>query len=310
MSSTTEPTIPISMAAAQENMAAVSTFTKTTHIDTYDYISPKNLDLGGKSVFITGASKGVGRQTALSYATAGASEIAVAARSDLSNLVIEIKEAAKKAGRKEPTVLGLKLDVTSEDSVKAAADAISAKFGGKLDILINNAGYLDDWAPLAEGSTFHWWQTYEVNVKGVFLCSKYFIPLLLASELKTNIITTSMGALAVTPTGSAYQTSKLAASRIAEYLAVEYKDKGLICYSIHPGGIKTELASNLPEEMQYVLVDELALPADTLAWLTADKRPWLSGRFISVKWDMRELEAKKDEIVKDDLLKFRLITSV
>ncbi|KAI1463327.1 putative oxidoreductase [Daldinia caldariorum] len=294
------------MGSAQENMAGFSAFTDTTYTDTYDYISPKNLDLSGKSVFISGASKGIGKQTALSYATAGASEIAIGARSDLSSLVTEIKEAAQKAGRKEPTVLALKLDVASEDSVKAAADAVSAKFGGKLDILINNAGYLNDWGKLAEGSTYHWWHTYEINVKGVYLSSKYFIPLLLAGELKTNIIVSSIGALVVIPTGSSYQSSKTAVSRIAEFLATEYENEGLISYSIHPGGIKTELATNMPEEFHSFLVDEVALPADALTWLGAERRPWLSGRFVNAKWDMRELEAKKDEIVKRDLLKFRL----
>ncbi|KAI1661898.1 putative oxidoreductase [Daldinia decipiens] len=299
------------MATPAANAAAVASFINTNHADTYEYIAPKKLDLSGKSVFITGASKGVGRETALSYAKAGASGIIIGARSDLSSLVTEIKEAAKKAGRKtEPTVLTLKLDVASEDSVKAAADAVSAKFGGKLDILINNAGYLEDWAPIAEASTYHWWYTYEVNVKGVFLCSKYFIPLLLASETKTNILTSSVGAIAVLPTASAYQSTKLAVSRLAEYIAAEYADQGLVCYSIHPGGIKTDLAINMPQDLQdRFLTDELALPADTLAWLGAERRPWMNGRFINAKWDMKELEAKKDEIVEGDLLKFRLTTS-
>ncbi|KAI0847843.1 putative oxidoreductase [Daldinia vernicosa] len=299
------------MPTPAENAKAVTSFVKTIYTDTYEYISPKNLDLSGKSVFITGASRGVGRETALSYAKAGASGIIVGARSDLSSLVPEIKEAAKKAGRKaEPTVLALKFDVTSEDSVKAAADAVSAKFGGRLDILINNAGYLDDWVPIAEANADSWWQTYEINVKGVFLCSKYFIPLLLASETKTNILTTSMGAIAVKPTASAYQPSKFVVSRLAEYVAAEYGDQGIVCYSLHPGGIKTDLATNMPKDVQaLVITDEVALPADTLAWLGAERRPWMNGRFINVKWDMKELEAKKDEIVKGDLLKFRLTTS-
>ncbi|KAI8962441.1 putative oxidoreductase [Daldinia sp. FL1419] len=290
------------------NAAAVSSFTNTVHTDTYEYISPKNIDLSGKSVFITGASKGVGRETALSYARAGASGIVVGARSDLTSLVSEIKDAAKRAGRNEPTVLSLKLDVTSEDSVKAASEAVSAKFGGKLDILINNAGYLDHWAPIAEASTYHWWQTYEVNVKGVFLCTKYFIPLLLASETKTNILTTSMGAVVIFPSASSYQSSKFVVSRLAEYIVAEYGDQGIICYSLHPGGVKTELATNMPVEMHKVLTDEVTLPADTLAWLGAERRPWLNGRFVNVKWNMKELEAKKDEIVKGDLLKFKLTT--
>jgi hypothetical protein len=52
--------------------------------------------------------------------------------------------------------------------------------------------------------------------------------------------------------------------------------------------------------------DEPALPADTITWLGNENRLWLGGRFVSVAWDMEELVAKKDEIVKGDLLKFRL----
>ncbi|KAI1085640.1 NAD(P)-binding protein [Whalleya microplaca] len=291
------------------NRDAVIRFTNTKHNDTYEYISPTKVDLSGHSVFITGASKGIGRVTALSYAAAGCSKIAIGARSDLSQLVPDIKEAAIKAGRKqEPKVVTVKLDVTSEDSVKAAADTIAKEFGGALDVLINNAGYLPKWLPVVEADPAEWWSTYEVNVKGVFLCSKHFIPLLLKSELKTNIVTASMGAIGIRPGASAYQSSKFAACRVAEYIDAEYGAQGLVCFAIHPGGVKTELALTMPKEMYKVLVDEPALSADTITWLGAEHRPWLGGRFISVQWDMEELEAKKDEIFKGDLLKFRMTT--
>ncbi|KAI1768775.1 hypothetical protein GGR53DRAFT_477016 [Hypoxylon sp. FL1150] len=220
------------MATADQNRAAVYGFTKTVHRDTYDFISPKKANLSGKSVFITGASKGVGRETALSFAEAGCDKIAIGARSDLSSVVGDIKEAARKAGHtKEPKVLSFKLDVSLEDDVKAAAETVSREFGGKLDVLVNNAGYLQECVPLGESSADGWWRHYEVNVKGVFLCSRYFMPLLLESELKTNVITSSIGAVVVMPGASAYQTSKLAVVRLAEFITHEYEDKGLICFA-------------------------------------------------------------------------------
>ncbi|KAI2468559.1 NAD(P)-binding protein [Annulohypoxylon bovei var. microspora] len=299
------------MATAAANQEAVSNFTKTIHNDTYEYISPKKLDLSGRSVFISGASKGVGKETALSYAAAGCSKIGIGARSDLSAVVTEIKEAARQAGRKdELKVVSVILDVTSEDSVKAAAKIISDEFEGKLDILINNAGYLPEWMQIGDSKVDEWWMTYEVNVKGVYLCSKYFIPLLLEGDLKTNLLTSSAGAIAVLPSASAYQSTKFVVCRLAEFIAVEYQDQGLVCYAFHPGGIKTELACNMPERMHKVLVDEPQLPGHCAVWLTAEKRPWLSGRYVNCKWDMEELEAKKDDIVKQDLLKFRMTTAV
>ncbi|KAI0971159.1 hypothetical protein F4678DRAFT_94531 [Xylaria arbuscula] len=290
-----------------ENVAGVTKFT-TIHQDTYPFISPEKADLSGKSVFVAGASKGIGKETALALAEAGCSKIAIGARSDISSLADEIAKRAAKAGRAAPQVVSLQLDVTSEESVQAAADKIGQAFGGALDVLVCNAGYLEQWAPVAESNPAEWWRTYEINVKGTYLLNRYFIPLLLKSETKTSILTSSFGALGIRPGASGYQTSKFATVRLAEFIATEYAQQGLVCYSIHPGGIKTELALNMPKEMWGILNDTLALPAHTIVWMSKENRPWLSGRFISVSWDMEELESKKKQIEDDNLFKFRLIT--
>ncbi|KAK8075142.1 hypothetical protein PG997_009805 [Apiospora hydei] len=293
------------------NREAMISFTETRHTDTYDFISTKNDDLSGRSVFITGASKGIGRETALTFARAGCSKIAIGARSGLSDLATELKQAASDAGCKElPQILALTLDVQSEDSVKAATYAIAQGFGGSLDILINNAGYLEQWLPLAESNPLDWWLTFEINLRGTYLVSRYCLPMLLKSELKTNVLVSSYGALCLTPGGAAYQTSKFAVTRLAENMATQYADQGLVCFSLHPGSVPTELAGNMPKFMHGILVDKPALPAHTLVWLTKERRTWLSGRFASVNWDMEQLECKKDGIVKGDLLKFRMTHNV
>ncbi|KAM0142552.1 hypothetical protein ACHAP3_001657 [Botrytis cinerea] len=84
-------------------------------------------------VFITCASKGVGRATAISFAKAGAEGIAVGARSDLSTLETEIQEAAKAAGKTSPKVLLIKLDLLNHQSVKDAVQEVEKTFG-RLDI--------------------------------------------------------------------------------------------------------------------------------------------------------------------------------
>ncbi|KAI1202533.1 hypothetical protein F5X97DRAFT_213053 [Nemania serpens] len=290
----------------EANRDAVNSFT-TVHQDTYPYISLDKTDLSGKSVFVAGASKGIGRETALALATAGCSKIAIGARSDISGLAKEMLKAATDAGRSAPKVVSLKLDVTSEESVQAAADQIGQAFGGALDVLVCNAGNLEPWHPLAESTPSEWWQTYEINVKGTYLLNRFFIPLLLKSETKTSILVSSYGALGVRPGASSYQSSKLAVSRLAEFIARDYEKEGIVCLSIHPGGVKTELAHNMPEEMWKWLVDEPALPAHTIVWLSKEHRSWLNGRFLSVAWDMEELESKKDEIVERDLFKFRMV---
>ncbi|KAI0967406.1 NAD(P)-binding protein [Xylaria arbuscula] len=295
---TTNPNVSLA------NHAEFINFTQV-HKDTYPYISPEKADLSGKSVFIAGASKGIGKETALSYAKAGCTKIAIGARSDLTSLAEEIKTVSNGT----PHVVSLKLDVVSEESVEAAANIISKEFGGALDILICNAGYLEERKPMTESKPDEWWSTWEINVKGPYLLNRFFIPLLLKSELKTSILTSSAGATVTWPGASGYQSTKFAVCRLAEFIAVEYGSEGLVCYPLHPGAIKTELASKMPKDLHVHLSDKLALPADTTVWLTKEHRPWLNGRLVSVAWDMEELLGKKDMIVKDNLLKFRLATS-
>lgn len=114
-------------------------FTPTIHKDTYPAIdSATKSNLSNKHVFISGASKGIGRATAISYAKAGASAIAIAARSDLKSLEQEIQKVARDAGKKEPKVLSVKLDVLDRASIEDAAKEVEKELG-RLDILVNNA---------------------------------------------------------------------------------------------------------------------------------------------------------------------------
>lgn len=115
-------------------------FTPTLHKDTYPAIdSATKSNHRGTSVFITGASRGIGPAIAVSFAKAGAEFIGIGARSDLSAVEKKILEAATTAGHKTPNVLKLSLDIADQNSVDMAAKEIERGFG-KLDILINNAG--------------------------------------------------------------------------------------------------------------------------------------------------------------------------
>ncbi|CBX94185.1 similar to oxidoreductase [Plenodomus lingam JN3] len=283
-------------------------FTPTIHHDTYPYIDPARSDLSGKYVFITGASKGVGKVIALSYAKAGAAGIALGARSPLGPVVDEIIEAARSAGREEPRVVTLRLDVTDRASVESAARDVSEIFDGRLDVLINNAGYLSPFAGIPDTDPDDWWRDWEVNVKGVYLVTRSFWPLLLKSTLRIIINVTSMGALMTPAHGTAYGGAKLAGMHFTEHVNKDHgagKDSMLVI-AVHPGAVKTELALGLPEDYHEILNDEPALAGDTMVWLTRGRREWLGGRYISANWDMEQLSGKREEIEKGELLKLRL----
>ncbi|KAL8758820.1 MAG: hypothetical protein Q9184_003815 [Pyrenodesmia sp. 2 TL-2023] len=137
-------------------------FTTTVHHDTYPTISPTPTSCSGLHVFITGASKGIGRATAIAYARAGAAAISLGARSDLADVEREVLQAAAEAGRKEaPRVLRVKLDVRSRESVEAAARETESwcadgDGSGGVDVLVNNAGVLEKWVPIGESDPGEW----------------------------------------------------------------------------------------------------------------------------------------------------------
>src|SRR6202012_2463436 len=120
----------------------------------------------------------IGRATALSYAKAGASGIVITARSPLASLKDELIKAAKEGDRDEPKILALSVDAADRPAVEKAAQEIDRTFG-KIDILINNAGRLERPASVADSDPDSWWATWEVNVKGVYLMTKFCLPMLL-----------------------------------------------------------------------------------------------------------------------------------
>lgn len=105
------------------------------------------------------------------------------------------------------------------------------------------------------------------------------------------------------------KTSKLALLRFTEFVNAEYGDKGILAYSIHPGSILSEMTSgsSVPPEHRHFFIDTVELPAHTLLWLIKERRDWLAARYISCNWDMEEFLAKKEEIVKGDKLKPKLV---
>lgn len=287
-------------------------FTPTYRSDTYPFIDPSRFPSShtGLSVLITGASKGIGRATALALAASGASRIAISARSSLDSLVPELLSAAESAGHPAPQILPLTLDVSSEASVSAAIGTLSSAFAGSLDFLFNNAGYLETFTPLAASDPSEWWhKSYTTNLFGPYLVTRACLPLLLRSTSpigKTIINVSSVGAHRTRPGASAYQSAKFALCRFTEFIQTEYGDQGVLAYAIHPGGVPTELALRMPQNVHGLLVDTVEVASHTVLWLTRERREWLAGRFVSANWDMEEMEKERERIVGGDLLKMRM----
>ncbi|KAK2060428.1 short-chain dehydrogenase [Colletotrichum caudatum] len=274
------------------------------HHDTYPEINPATAsDCTGKAVLVTGASKGLGKAIAIGYAEAGASMIAVAARSDVSSTASAVLEAARNAGRPEPAVLALEMDVGSTPGVRAAAERLAAEWG-RLDVLVNNAGHMTPFKPLLEADDDDYMRTWDVNYWGTYRVTKAFLPLMLKGGDKTIVNMSSVAAHFMGRGGGAYHVSKFALIRFTEFVQDEYADQGVLAFSIHPGGVPTELSSKLPESLQFRMRDTPELAAHSIAYLTSEKRDWLGGRWISCMWDMPLLMKMEKKIVDGNLLKF------
>ncbi|RDW57102.1 hypothetical protein BP6252_13848 [Coleophoma cylindrospora] len=284
-------------------------FTESLHDDTYPAIDSTKSNHKGRSIFITGGSRGIGRATALSFAKAGAACIAVGDIASFENLETELQDAARSAGHASPPkVLLLHLDVCDSSSIQAAAQAVAETFG-KLDVLVNNAGFMTNALPIVDSVESEYWRTFEVNLRGVYLVTKAFLPVLLDVEggLKTVLNVNSVAAHNLRPEASAYGTSKLAVLRLTEFLMVEGAPKGLLAYSVHPGAIMTKLAEAMPQNTFADLTHKSEMAADTIVFLTQEKRDWLAGRYVSCTWDMPQFLARKEEIISGDKLKVRLV---
>ncbi|GIZ44032.1 hypothetical protein CKM354_000724100 [Cercospora kikuchii] len=289
-------------------------FTAQTHATSYPFISPLSQDLSGVHVLITGAAweDGVGYATARAFVRAGASAIAVI---DLhghpDQLVSQLKATAVEAGHPEPLVLTGRVDISQRESVLAFQKTLSEAFNDRLDILVNNAAHQEPYGSVLDADPEVYWRTWEVNVHGLFNMTRAFLPMQIRARkdhggLCTMINVSSSGALSVRKGGASYRSSKLAVLRWTEALNLEHGDDGLLAFCVNPGAIKTQMTVNEPEELRNRLPHKPEIAGDTIAWLAAERREWLGGRYISCPWDMEELMARKDEIVEGDKLKVRM----
>jgi NAD(P)-dependent dehydrogenase (short-subunit alcohol dehydrogenase family) len=282
----------------------------------YPAIDPKTTlkgSLSGKIIFIAGASQGIGQATAVAFAHAGAKAIYITARSERA---LEETKARVSRANPETQCKYVVCDATDEEQVKASIKDCVAKFGG-IDVVDSNAGYLDQWKKIGESDTTSWWKTWEVNLKGTYYLIRYTISHLIESAKKHSgngssgghlILISSIGAQFVTPTASDYQTSKHAINRLCEFVEVDHGKDGVKCFAIHPGGVATALAKNMPAALHANLIDAPDLPAGFAVWLCSGKADWAKGRYLSCNWDVDELTQLKDQIIQDDLLVNRLRT--
>ena len=190
--------------------------------------------LQGKSALVTGASKGIGRATALALAREGAA-VAVTARSEaaLEALAVEVRGLGAEA-----------LAVPGDATAAADVDRIRARVLGELgrvDLLVNNVG-IAKYAPFEEISLEDYDWMMNTNMRSTFLFTKAFLPGMLERRQGWIVFVASVSALYGYPTETAYCASKHAQLGFAKALEREVNDRGVKVSVIAPGGVNTEHA--------------------------------------------------------------------
>lgn len=196
------------------------------------------MKLSGKSVVVTGASSGMGKAIVERFANEGANVIAVARRRErLDALAEQLKSSP---GRVVPYTG----DVSKEDTMEAAIDLAVKEFG-RLDILINNAGIMDDMSPIGDVKNEKIEQVFAVNVYGPMYAMRKAVQVFLGQGGGGNIINVaSFGALR-TAAGAVYGASKAALVSLTKNTAYMYMPEGIRCNAIAPGGIATEISTSM-----------------------------------------------------------------
>jgi NAD(P)-dependent dehydrogenase (short-subunit alcohol dehydrogenase family) len=241
--------------------------------------------MSGKVALITGASRGIGAAIGAMLAEAGA-HVVLAARDEaaLSRQAQTLTSAGRQA-------TAMPVDVTDEESVKTLLAGISERFG-RLDAAVNNAaGGGRPPAPLGDWASEDFDSAIAVNLRGVFLCMKYEIELMLATGTGAAIVNMSSTAGEQGVAGlSGYTASKFGVGGLTRVAALDYATHGIRVNAIAPGPILTDRLAAAGQAAQErvattVPLGRIGTPGDVAAaalWLCSDQSSFVTGTVLTV----------------------------
>lgn len=193
--------------------------------------------LKGKIIFISGASSGIGKACAESFASAGA-HLILCARN-----IEKIREIA--SGLKvqyQVEILTCKLDVQDKKAVNEVIDALPENWK-KIDILINNAGLARGVDKLHQGNTDDWDAMIDTNVKGLLYLTRKIVPFMISNQVNGHIINIgSTAGIHAYPGGAVYCATKAAVKFISDGLRMDVVDKPIRVTNVQPGMVETNFS--------------------------------------------------------------------
>jgi NAD(P)-dependent dehydrogenase (short-subunit alcohol dehydrogenase family) len=241
-------------------------------------------ELEGKVGLVTGGTSGIGRDTALLFAKAGA-KVVVAGRRELQGEeTIQLIRAAGGDG------LFVKTDVSKASQVDALIQTAVEKFG-RLDMAFNNAGIEGVWVPIVRQSEEDWDRTIDTNLKGVWLCLKYEIRQMLRQAGGGAIVNmASINGLIGAAGAAAYSASKHGVIGLTKSAALETARSGIRINAVCPAVVATAMGERLfgaPAVRKYVLschpIGRFGKPmeiAEAVVWMCSDQASFMTGQSL------------------------------
>lgn len=243
-------------------------------------------DFEKKSAFVTGASSGIGKATALAFARFGAKVSVIDMNEDQGMSVVS--QIEKEGGQAQ----FLKCDISKGSEVQLAVEKHNALFGS-LDFAFNNAGIEGQSSLLAEMTEENWDRVIQVNLKGAWLCMKYQIPQMLKQGQGSIVNCSSIAGLVGFATSSAYVASKHGLIGLTKTAALEYAKSKIRINAVCPGIIQTPMIDRYTHgdpkiQNQFASAEPVGRigqakeVAEAVLWLSSEKASFVTGHPLVV----------------------------
>ncbi|MBE1204065.1 SDR family NAD(P)-dependent oxidoreductase [Aminobacter carboxidus] len=245
-------------------------------------------EMKGKVALVTGAANGIGRATALAFASRGAS--VVLADTDEAGIRALANEIVQAGG----AAIAVSTNVGEAEQCRNMVEATRKRFG-RLDMAFNNAGISGGGPDRADVATYDldvWRKVMDVNLSGVFYCTKYELPLMLESGGGVIVNTSSIMGFRSSPNIAAYVAAKHGVLGLTKVVCEEYAARNIRCNAVAPGVVETPMTSRFFENADIGRAALATIPqsrfgqpndlAEAVVWLCSPAAAYVNGVCLPV----------------------------